>query len=452
MILKKLIQNSKHSKFSKYIFQLALPVFFGMISYTTIQISDTYMVGKLGDVAIAATGVGGIAFFTVLSFLMNGSVGIQILTSRRFGEKNFKAIGQIYSSVVLGGILVGVAITILGYHASPYIIHFVTEDESLFVEANKYLQIRFLGFMGYLLLYTFRGFYDGLGKPIVGMVAAIFTMTSNIFFNWIFIYGNLGSEALGVEGAAIASSIAGFVGFSVFFVFSLQKNHLEYAKLGGFSIHFSVLSETLKIGLPAALEGSLTNLSFLIFNKMSAMISMQSVAASQIVLSTLTISFMPGFAFSVAATTIFGHAIGAGKVKLARMGVHRSAYYSAILMGLMGIVFIIFGKQIIRQFTNLDALVSEAYPALVVVSMVQVGDAYHMVFSSALRSAGKIKFVFFSYLFVSYGIMLPLAYFLGIYLALGTLGLWSSISFWLFLLSALFLWKFEKGDWKSIRL
>lgn len=97
-------------------------------------------------------------------------------------------------------------------------------------------------------------------------------------------------------------------------------------------------------------------------------------------------------------------------------------------------------------------MIHEAYPALVVVSLVQVGDAYHMVFGAALKSAGLVVWVLLSYVIVSYGIMLPLAYWLGIELGLGTMGLWSSISLWLLILSLLFLWKFRKGDWKSIQL
>ena len=175
---------------------------------------------------------------------------------------------------------------------------------------------------------------------------------------------------------------------------------------------------------------------------MAADIGVESVAASQIVFSVLTLSFMPGFAFSVAATTIFGHAIGSGKFKKAILATYRSAFFSAILMGMMGILFIIFGKEIISQFSEGDKLIHEAYPALVVVSLVQVGDAYHMVFGAALKSAGLVVWVLLSYVIVSYGIMLPLAYWLGIELGLGTMGLWSSISLWLLILSLLFLWKY----------
>ena len=118
----------------------------------------------------------------------------------------------------------------------------------------------------------------------------------------------------------------------------------------------------------------------------------------------------------------------------------------------MGILFISFGKEIIGLFSSESAVLKETYPALIVISLVQIGDAYHMVFGSALRSAGLVFWVLKVYAFISYLVMLPIAYFLGIYLQLGSLGLWSAISIWLLCLSLIFVWKFNQGDWKTHRI
>ena len=190
-----------------------------MISYTAIQVSDTYMVSVLGEEAIAATGIGGLVYFTVLSFLMNGSVGIQILTSRRLGEKRDSALGKILGTILVSGLVIGILISFIGSYFSENLILLISENESITPNATKYLSIRFLGTVFLVLLYVLRGFFDGLGQTFIGMIAAFVTMFSNIFLNWIFIYGNLGISPMGVEGAAIASSLAGGLGFLVFFCF-----------------------------------------------------------------------------------------------------------------------------------------------------------------------------------------------------------------------------------------
>jgi MATE family multidrug resistance protein len=432
-----------------HILKLSIPVLLGMISYTTIQVADTYMVAKLGEAAIASVGIGGLVYFTVLSFLMNGSVGIQILTSRRFGEKKEEALGNILVTIIIAGIVIAGFITLVGMLFSKELISLISSDPLIIVGAENYLYIRFLGTLFYLLLYVLRGYFDGLGLTYIGMISAFTTMLSNIFLNWIFIYGNLGSKAYGIEGAAIASSIAGFFGFSVFMFFLFKKQIKSYVKQSGFSVDVGVLKNTFSIGFPSALDGSMTNIAFLLFNKIAALISITSVAGSQVIFSILGISFMPGMAFGIAATTILGNGMGEKKFKLAELGTYKSAKYSSVIMGVLGFVFIVFGKNIILLFGENPSLVEETYPALVAVSLVQIGDAYHMVLGSALRSAGYIIWVPLVYFFVSYFIMLPLAYFLGIKLGLGTTGIWSSISFWLICLFGIFLWKFRQGKWKE---
>lgn len=431
---------------------LSLPVLFGMISYTTINVADTYMVSQLGEDAIAATGIGGLAYFTILSFLMGGSVGIQILTSRRLGEKKEIELGRIGTNILYIGVLIAIFLTIFGVYLSKEFVELITVQTSISESATGYLRIRFMGTIFFVLQYFVRGYLDGLGDTYVGMLAAFFTMLANIFLNWIFIYGNLGSDALGVRGAAIASSLAGGVGFLITIGFLLRTRILQYFQMAGWRLDLEILKNTFSIGLPSAIDASLTNLSFLGFNKIAASIGVSSVAGSQVIFSVLSISFMPGMAFGVAATTLLGQGMGEGKFRYAELGTYHSARYAAIVMGVMGVFFIIFGKWIIFQFGGSNSLVAEAYPGLVAVALVQVGDAYHMVLGAALRSAGYVLWVPIIYFLASYCIMLPTAYLLGIGFGLGTTGLWSSISLWLIFLFGIFYWKFRQGTWKNKRI
>ncbi|NUM42695.1 MAG: MATE family efflux transporter, partial [Leptospiraceae bacterium] len=95
--IKRIFQNTK---LNFLILSLSLPVFLEMISHTMIQVADTMMVGKLGEIALGATGLGGIAYFTILSFILNASSSVQILTARRVGEKNFSGVGKVALSAI----------------------------------------------------------------------------------------------------------------------------------------------------------------------------------------------------------------------------------------------------------------------------------------------------------------------------------------------------------------
>lgn len=423
-----------------------------MISHTAIMIADTAMVGRLGPEALAASGFGGVTYFTILSFLMGASGSVQIITSRRFGEKNYLAVGMtglnsIYLSLFLGGL-----VSFVGYLMGNPMMDVLADDEEIKVLSGDYLSYRFLGTVLFFFIFSMRGFFDGLGYTYVGMISALITSIVNIFFNWLFIYGNWGFPALGVKGAAIASSASGIPGALVFIFYLFNKNFQHYFR----GIHLipngKILRELLYIGFAPGVEQFLTNLSFIFFTKFAGMISTITLAASNVVFTTLSLSFMPGFAFGIAATTILGQAAGAKKYRLAYEGTMRSATYSAIIMGFMGFIFIAMGYSIISFFTNDPAVIQEAYPALVIVSLIQIGDAYHMVVGSALRSAGLVYWVASVYVVVSFCVMLPLAYYWGVYLNWGNVGLWSSIFIWLLLLALAFVWKFKKRDWIGLEV
>ncbi len=140
--IRRIFQNTR---LNFLILSLSLPVFLEMISHTMVQIADTMMVGKLGAGAIAATGLGGIAFFTVLSFILNSSASVQILTARRIGEKNFTGVGRVALSAIGFSLYGGLAFSLIGYFTADPFIRLLSDDPEIIQSAGSYLAIRFLG-------------------------------------------------------------------------------------------------------------------------------------------------------------------------------------------------------------------------------------------------------------------------------------------------------------------
>lgn len=116
-------------------------------------------------------------------------------------------------------------------------------------------------------------------------------------------------------------------------------------------------------------------------------------------------------------------------------------------MGSMGLVFILWGKEMLSFYTKDPELIQEAYSPLVILGVIQIVDAYHMVIACALRGAGLQNFVFRAYTAASYLVFLPCAYFLGIHLRMGSTGLWSGIVAWVLVLASVFIVRFRRKDW-----
>ena len=437
----------QRTKLNTRVFNIALPVFFAMISNTVIMVSDTIMVGKLGAIAIASAGLGGVIYYTILSILLGGSYAVQILTARRFGEKNTTGVGNVFYNSFLFSFFAGGILSMVGFQYSDLIVRFLSSEPEVISLTSRFLAGRFTGTFIFFMIFSLRGFFDGLGITQAGMISSFLVTFSNIFFNWIFIYGNLGFPAMGVPGAGFASALAGIPGLLVFPFFIWKKNIFRFSS--GFHLSWKVIKEISVLGFAPSLEGLVTNSAFVIFTKLSGMIGTVSLAATNVMISILSISFMPGFSFGIAATTILGQAMGAGKKRLAYHGTFRAALWSAITMGFLGLVFIVSGKKLVTIITNDPGIINEVYPALVLMAFVQVGDAYHMVIGSALRGAGFVYWVLWMYFLASFVIMVPLAWLFGIYFSLGTAGLWASVAFWILALGITFVIRFRKKEWMN---
>ncbi|TGL63340.1 MATE family efflux transporter [Leptospira sarikeiensis] len=446
-LYKKIFRAYRPSRLNVKILSLALPVVFGMLSQSLVWITDTVMVGYLGQNAIAAIGIGGTSYYTLVAFLIGFSMGVQIIVARRFGEGKRSEIGKVGVSTFYLSVFFGILLSVSGLWISELIMFWVGPEQTVNALGTEYLYYRFIGSGFYFLGFCFRGFLDGLGFTKAGFVSMAVTTLANIFFNWIFIYGNLGVSPMGIGGAGLASSIAGLAGLLVFPIFFFYYKIGEYFE--GVSLLPSIehLKEIFKVGSPPGFEEGLVNVAFVIFSKIQGLISVLAVAASNVLFSTLSFAFLPGYAFGVAATTILGQAMGAKKYKLAYHSAFRSAFIAAHVMGLIGLCFIFFGKWIVYAMTRDESLVEECYPVLVLLGIIQIGDAYHMVIGAALRGAGMQNYVFRIYILLTYAVMLPSAYLFGIVWKGETLGLWTSIFVWIGSLSLIFVYEFKKKNW-----
>ncbi|MDH5721202.1 MAG: MATE family efflux transporter [Spirochaetia bacterium] len=437
------------SRLNRKVLQIAIPSSLGMMSQTAVMITDTIMTGKLGVSQQAAVGLGGMIIWTIMAFLMGGSTGIQIIVSRRIGEKKIPAAGKTLLTALLFFFFLGIFISLTGIIVSPQLADFFAVRDDMIKIASPFLQYRFAGVLFYLINAAFIGFFNATGITRITMLSSFAVAIANIGLNYILIFGKLNMPAYGATGAAMASSLAPIAGLTVFIIYCFQKQFKAYFIIKAKKIDFTILKNISRLSFSPALEGFLMHFAFLIFYKFSANISTVSVAATNIIVSIMSISFMPGFSFGIAALTLLGQNMGSKKIKLARFAVFRCANYAAFMMSILGIIFIILNKSIIQIFTENTLVIQDAIPALIIVSLAQAGDAYQMVMSSALRGAGYVYWVLKANALISFFAMLPLAYILGISLKLGTLGLWSSVFIWFILLGSIFSYKFIKGEWVS---
>ena len=438
---------------ARRVWRLAYPIILGNLSQILLGVVDTAMLGRLSPAALAAAGIGTIAYFLVISTLGALSVGTQALTARRHGERNLVQCGQALDNsfalaFVLGGIFT-LSSPWLGRFLSPLLESGPEMGRLL----REYMEYRFYGAAFALCNLAFAGFFSGIGRTKVRMTAAIIRTATNVLLDWLLIFGNLGFPKLGVKGAAIASTLATALAFLYYIGVSLGRGYRPtYRYFRPANVDLTWVGRIVRLSLPLMLRSLVGMGGYLAFFWIVGRIGTVEVAASNVIRSLLSVSWMFGSSMGVAATTLVGQNMGAGEYEEAEASGWEAVKLSIIFMGIIGALFLFFPSPLMRIYTDDLGVISAGIPVLRLLSIAQVFAAIGLVLSSALIGAGDMRFV----LGVEVGntclAYLPLVWLLGVHLGLGLLGAWSAEAIYNLIPALLMALRFKSGSWKGIRI
>ncbi|HNP48855.1 MAG TPA: MATE family efflux transporter [Bacteroidia bacterium] len=151
----------------KNILNMAYPVMIGSFATTLLNITDTAFLGRVGEVELGASAVGGVLYFVFVMVGMAIGIGTQILIARRSGEKNDGAIGEIFDNSLI--ILFGLSLFlyIILEFLSPWMLRLILDSDAIIQASIRFLHYRAYGIFFVLLATVFRSFYVGIAQPRV---------------------------------------------------------------------------------------------------------------------------------------------------------------------------------------------------------------------------------------------------------------------------------------------
>jgi MATE family multidrug resistance protein len=285
------------------------------------------------------------------------------------------------------------------------------------------------------------------------MRASLAAMALNVLGNWLLIDGHLGAPALGVRGAAIASTLAtaaGFLGLLAVFVWDGRR-----APAGRWRLR--ELGRLLRFGLPSGFNWFFEFLAFAFFmNVVVAGLGTTTVAALMAVIQVNSVAFMPAFALASAGAILVGQAIGAARQAAVPRIVAVTFSVAAAWQSLAGVAYLALPGLLLAPFArdpgSAEALLDVATRMLVLSAAWQLFDAAAATLAEALRAAGDTLFVLLARLVIGWAFWAPGSYFAVHGLGLGDVGAVVSLVLYLAVLSLALLARFRGGAWRRIRL
>jgi MATE family multidrug resistance protein len=416
--------------------RLAWPITVSMLSWSTMTLVDTLLVGRLGATPLAAVGLGGTAAWVLICFGFGFLRATKTLVSQSVGAgRSDEVAGHVGAGLLVAAVM-GLLATAGSLVACELLPRLSATPEAGRLAA-EYLGIRAIAFLPVMLQVALREVRYGEGDSQSPMYASIWANALNIVLCGLFVF----HFGWGVAGAAWAMVIAQTVELG------LLARAQGRAGWGFSRTTRRHLMELWRVGLPTGVQFVLEVGAFAVLAGMLAGFSERDMAAHQIAIQMCMWSFLPAFAVGEAASVLVGQAVGAARDDLIRPVARLALWVSAGYCAVWAAAMLLFGHGFARLFTSNAALVDLVARLLIIAGVFQVFDAANVVARCALRGVGDVTFSAVVGILSSWLCTPPLTWLLGYRLGLGAVGGWIGLCVELTVGALVLWWRVQRGGW-----
>lgn len=351
----------------KHICKITLPVLVSLLVEYLIGFTDTAYLGRVGETELAASALAGTYYIIIYMIGFGFSIGAQVLIARYNGSGQYSRTGEVFTQGTIFLLLVATLLFTLSYLYSPIILRFLIDSEQVYQATISYLSWRIYGFFFSFIIVMFRAFLIGTVNTKILTINSIVMVITNIVLNYILIFGRLGFPALGIAGAAIASSISEAVAFIFFVIYTrLKFDYQKYGLFQSYSINTNVLKKVLGVSVWVMIQHGLVFGGWFVFFITVEHLGERSLATTNIVRNISSFLFLFVQAFASVNSSLVGNLIGEGKsnevMKLCRKVI--LLCYAFVLPVVLFIV--ICPNLVLRVFTDNIELITHSIPSLLV--------------------------------------------------------------------------------------
>ena len=410
---------------SRQLASLAVPIFVETLLVMMLGAVDTFMLSRYSDNSVAAVGVVNQLMNLVFLLFEVISLGTSILCSQYIGAGRRDKVIQVVGISLLFNLISGMMISACLFFFADDMLILMGLRPDLMSFGLPYMKIvggfAFLQAISLSLSASLRSANKAKYPMYVSMVVNVL----NIIGNYSLIFGKFGMPALGVEGAAISTSVCRGVSVIILLVVLFKKHIPSFPKEYFTPFPWIELKNLLKIGIPSAGEHFSYSLSQVVISYFINMISNQALAVRSYVVNIVMFTYIFALAISQGGAIMIGQLVGKEKIHAAYAIGKRVMRLGATISVSLSLLTAIFGKHILGILTSDPWIISTGAVILWIEVLLENGRALNFFGVNALRSAGDIYFPVIIGIIVMWGIQVVGSYILGISLGWGLIAMWA---------------------------
>ncbi|WP_440894685.1 MATE family efflux transporter [Amphibacillus sp. Q70] len=408
----------------KQLFMITWPIFIETFLQTFMRFSDTFMLSFISDQAVAAIGVvNQVMMFTFVLFNFT-AMGSGVVVSQFVGANNSEGVRKTIAHAITVNLLFGALVSLIITSFRTQFISLFDLEAELFQYAEVYMLIVGSALFAQAMVLTISAILQAMGHTKDVMFVVVIMNLVNILGNYAFIFGAFGFPQLGVTGVALSTAVVRGAAMVGIFLLLVRRMPIKLPFKAFLNLEKNYLVKILNIGIPAAGEQLSYNISQIVITVFVT--SLGATALATRVYAQNFMSLMTVFSISIAkGMQIFiGQLVGAGKEQEAYRNLFIGVRYALTVALSVGGILAVFGKQFFSIFSGDPEVISLGAIILVIGLILEPGRTSNIVIISSLRATGDARFPVMIGIFIMWGICVPLAYFLGITMNFGLVGIW----------------------------
>lgn len=432
------------------ILRLALPIIAGMLSQSLINLIDAALVGSLGEVPLAGVGIGGYAMFMITALVFGLSSGVQAQTARRHGEEDWERRAMPLNAGLVIAVIAALPITLLCLWQAPRLLALLNQDPAVNAVAVEYFRWRVLSLSAVAMIFCFRGYWNGIQQTGIYLRIILVMHLINVLASIGLIFGHLGLPAMGAAGAGAGTSLSLFAGLAIWAVLSAR-----HASASGFLAGLPrrlTFFTTLRLAMPHSFQQLWFAAGYAVLFWILGQIGTASVAVGHVLVNLSLLLILPGVGLGMAAMSLVGQALG----REAHGDAHRwgweVVHLAWLCLAALALPMALFPDQVLGLFLHDPALIALGRLPLQLTALMIVLDAAALVLAQALLGAGANRTVMTTTLSLQWLVFLPLAWWVGVGLEQGLLGIWWAQLGYRCLNSAWFAAIWQRRRWQQLKI
>ena len=389
----------------KRIMEFSIPMLLGNVAQQLYNTADSIIVGHyVGDNALAAVGSASPILNLLLALFVGIATGAGIMVSQSFGARDRKGLTEAIGNCISMSFIASAAIMVIGPLITMPMLQLLGTPESIIYDCRDYLNIYFLGIIGFFFYNMLSGILRGLGDSVSALGFLLLAAALNVVLDLLFV------KDMGVAGVALATIISQAISAVFCYIKLARMKDLFDLGLKGMKLLPNVAGRILQIGIPSGVTQAIMATAGMVVLNLTNAMGETVIACNVVVMRVDGFAMMPNFTFGQAMSVYTGQNVGAGKFDRVHKGTKQGSIIAFIFSAAITFSLLFLGKYLFALFTDTPELIDLACRMIRLMAVGYICVSVTQVLGGVMRGAGDTVSPMWISMISTIAIRIPVAY------------------------------------------